>query len=144
MKESKLKKKVFKFFVLAKLLTVFVIFLGWQIRGYTMMQMVGTLTMVLPLFTVYLSIMLKEIARNKYVNTEKEEKELNSTFVRSVKFVLPIYTIAIIGVIYGRVATLFEYKDMQVIIGAIESGFGGYVGVLVFSLFKEPENKKDK
>ncbi len=144
MKESKLKRRVFNFFLIAKLITVLAIFLGWQLRGYTMTQMLEMFTMILPLFTVYLSVMLKEIARNKYVNTEKEEKELNPIFVRSVSFVLPIYVMAIIGVIFGGVV-LPEYKEhIPAIIGVIESGFGGYVGVLVFSLFKEPEDKKDK
>ncbi len=146
MKESKLKKRVFIFFALAKGLTILVILLEWQLRAFTKMEMFGTFTLVLPLFMVYLTLMFKQFVQNRYVDTEKNQasKELTSTFRTTVFFVLPIYVLLIIAGIHGKATHTFKYEEMQTFLGLVESGFGVYVAQIVFALFKTDEEKEEK
>lgn len=140
MKESQLKKRIFYFLLFAKVITILVILIEWQLRAYTKMEMFGTLTLILPLFTVYTTLMFKQFVQNKYVTNEKQaSKTLTSTFRTSVFFVLPIYVIMIIAIIHGKATHIFKYEEMQAAIGLVESGFGVYVGQIVFELFKKEE-----
>lgn len=142
MKEAKLKKRIFYFLLFAKLITILFILAEWQLYVFTKAEMFGTLTLVLPLFTVYTTLMFKEFVQNRYVDEEKQaDKKLTSTFRTAAFVVLPIYVIMIIGVIYGKAAHVFKFEEMQTVLGLVESGFGVYVGQIIFALFKKDEKK---
>lgn len=139
MKEAKLKKKAFYFLLIGKISTILVILLGWQSYVFTKLEMFGTLTLILPLFTVYTTVMLKEFARNKYVDKEKQASgKLNSIF-RWLPYLVIFYTIAIIAVLYGKATHIFKYEEMKIVLGSVESGFGIYLGTIIFALFKKEE-----
>jgi len=141
MKEARLKKITYYFFLAAKLITVLMILISWGPDGFSSDQMTGTLTLVLPLFTVYTSLMFKQTVQNRYVSEEKiVSKKLTSTFRTTTFFVLFIYVLLINVIIYaGGLGNLLSFQKMQTVIGLVEAGFGVYVGQIILALFKKEE-----
>ena len=139
MREAKLKKRTFYSLLIGKIITIVFILLGWQSYVFTKMEMFGTLTIVLPLFTVYTTVMLKEFAQNKYVKEEEQTSEKLNPIFRKLPYWIVFYTIAIIVVLYTKAIHFFKYEEMKIALGSIESGFGIYLGTIIFELFKKEE-----
>ncbi len=143
MSENKLKKKIFWFFFFAKLFTVLFIIDGWQLGAFEKEEMFSLLTIVLPLFTVYTSVMFDEIVKKRYVDAEKTaDRKLQSTFKNLVYVALPIYVLAILGIILLGAKIEFLFKEIQTALVILESGLGIYIGRIIFALFKKEEKSE--
>ncbi len=141
MSENKLKRRIFWFFIIAKLFTVVFIIAAWDFSAFKKNEMFSILTLILPLFTVYTSVMFDEIVKNRYVNTEQPaDRKLQATFRNIVYFALPVYVFAILGIILLTAINTFSFAEMQAALTALEGGFGIYIGRIIFSLFKQEKD----
>jgi len=148
MKETKLKNVILILMLLAKFLTLGVVLFHHFTNGFEgKSEALSIIVLILPLFTVYLTVMLKDIFSNPYKTKEKKEIEKTKIVKASISIltfiVFPIYFIAIFISINLRASGELSFIELQQIIALIETIFGVYVGQIIFTLFKK-EEKKDK
>ena len=138
-RESKLKRNVGRLLVAGKIVSVGFLLILWDSGGFTVDQFVGTLTLLIPLFTVYTVITLRDSTKFRYVDISPESTELLVThrFKWSAYFWLIGYALAIIFVLYLKPSGAIDYKQMSVLLTIVEVGMGVYVGEIVFALFKK-------
>ena len=60
MQEQKLKRRLFVFLLIAKVLIIGLIFFHWDTGGFSRSEMLALVGMILPLFTIYTSIIWKD------------------------------------------------------------------------------------
>ncbi len=148
MKKNKLKNIILIFMLIAKIFTMGVILFHSATQGLTKSETISAFTLILPLFTVYLTVMIKDIVDNPY-KTKKKKTEVvrvKSSISLITFIVFPVYFLAIVMSINQTAQgnEFFSGDGLQQIIAIIESAFGVYVGLIVFSLFKKEEKKKEK
>ncbi len=139
MKESKFKSRLTWYILVAKIVVILYIFFEYAVKGYTGEQTIALISLIIPLFAVYLAAMIKDASENRYVEAEKVvDKTVKPSFVKLSNFLFVLYPVAIIIVIYagGEMAS-FTFTQSGITI--IESGLGAYIGQIVFSMFKKIE-----
>ncbi|MCK5535711.1 MAG: hypothetical protein KAI79_02735 [Bacteroidales bacterium] len=140
MRESKFKSRLTWYILTAKIAVVLYILFEYSVKGYSGEQTVSLISLIIPLFAVYLTAMIKDASGNRYVETEEkvEDKLVKKSFVRLSNFLFIIYPLAIILIIYigGQMAS---FKFSQSGITIVESGLGAYIGQIVFSMFKKAD-----
>jgi hypothetical protein len=139
MNEQKLKNTLFKILLAGKLAVILVVIFHWQSFGFDGKQAAATITLVLPLFSVYTSLMFKEYVASQHTDTEKAPapRRIKSSRVVTYLFLTVLYCLAIVLIIYVQPGGAYPFESMQAIVAAIETMFGAYIGTIVFSLFKE-------
>ena len=126
--------------ILSKVLVVFLVLFHWQTGGYSLSETVATIALILPLFTVYLTAMVKDTLSNPYKETKRRSKELKGSIVFLTYLIFPLYTLVIIYLIGLKPQPgPFNFEHLQAAIAGIETGFGIYIGQIVFALFKKEE-----
>ena len=142
MKESSLKKQILVFMLIAKFITVCYILFHWQTGGFSMTETLATITLILPLFTVYITLMIKDAVKNPYKTTEvkEQEKRIKGSFRTLTYIVLPIYLLLILYLISLKPRpNAFTFENLQTAVAAVESGFGIYIAQIIFAVFKKEE-----
>ena len=145
MTEKKLKRHILIFMFISKILVVLLILFHWDTHGFSQSEAVATFALVLPLFTVYLTAMIKDAITNPYKESSdnsEQNRTVKSSFITLTYISFPLYLIVILYVITLKPRGIFVFSDLQTAIAGVESIFGVYIGQIVFSLFKKEEPKK--
>ena len=140
MTEQRLKKQTLLFMLISKIMVILFILFHWKTGGYSMSEMIATIALILPLFTVYLTVMIKDTLKSPYQEAvaQTDAPKLRGALVTLTYIIFPIYLIAILYLISLKPRPgAFTFENLQASIAAIESGFGIYVGQIVFLLFKK-------
>lgn len=142
MTEQKLKSRIFFFMMVSKIITVILVLFHWQTGGYSLAEALATIALILPLFTVYLTAMVKDTLTNPYVDTKRKSKEIKGSIVVLTYLIFPLYTLAIFYLINLKPQPgPFSFENLQAALAGIETGFGIYIGQIVFALFKKEDSK---
>lgn len=137
MKESKFKTRLTWYILISKIFVILYILFEYSVKGYTGEQTFALISLIIPLFAVYLTAMVKDISEHRYVETEKvKDLEVKKSFVRLSNFLFFIYPLSIVMIIFLG-AEYASFKLTQSGIAIIESGLGVYIGQIVFSMFKK-------
>lgn len=141
MTEQKLKSRIFFFMILSKVFVVFIVLFHWQTGGYSLSETLATIALILPLFTVYLTAMVKDTLANPYVDKRKKSKQIKGSITFLTYVIFPLYTLAIIYFISLKPQPgPFHFEHLQAAIAGIETGFGIYIGQIVFALFRKEDS----
>ena len=146
MTEQHFKSWVFSIMLVGKLLMVGFIFFQMDTGGFTQEQGLSVIALLLPALTAYLGAMLADIIRrrNDLFPTGNDRKTISSTMQRTTFIVLPFYFLFLF-VMINRYAIGYmqqndgeaDFKTLTTWLAIIESGFGIYVGQIVYGLFRE-------
>ena len=141
MKEITLKRQLLYIMLLAKLIVIAYIWLNKNSGGLSSEQAIGAISLITPMFAVYLGVMYKDLAKTKLKNSVGRPGSVPKSF-RNLTFVtILVYIVAIITVVTLKAfSTTFSYNQFQTMLTAVESGFGVYVGQIIFSLFKKGDD----
>lgn len=145
MKEQKLKKQVLYFMLFAKLIIVAYIWLNKTTGGFTTDQALSAITLIAPLFAVYMGVMYKELVQLKAsAESRIVEKIIPKSFRNLAYITLLVYIVSILIVVTLKASGTFDFRQFQSMLATVESGFGVYVGQVIFSLFKKEETIDEK
>jgi hypothetical protein len=146
MTEQRFKSWVFGIMLVGKLCLIAFVFFTMDTGGFTQEQGMSTISLLLPAFTAYLGAMLADIIRrrNDLFPTDTDRKTVSSTMKRMTFIVLPLYFL-LLFIMINRYAIGYmaqndgeaDFKTFTTWIAVIESGFGMYVGQIVYGLFRE-------
>lgn len=146
MTEQRFKSWVFGIMLVGKLLMMAFVFFQMDTGGFTQEQGLSVIALLLPALTAYLGAMLADIIRrrNDLFPTGNDRKTISSTMKRMTFIVLPLYFL-LLFVMINRYAIGYmaqndgeaDFKTLTTWLAVIESGFGVYVGQIVYGLFRE-------
>ncbi|MFK7947907.1 MAG: hypothetical protein AB8G11_09970 [Saprospiraceae bacterium] len=134
----KIKRRILSFMLLSKVLVILTILFHWQTGGYSTSEMLATITLIIPLFTVYITVIIKDTMENPYRNdaVETPEKKVKKSLVNLTYIIFPIYIVMILYIISLKPQPgSFTFANLQTSIAIIESGLGVYIGQIIFTLF---------
>ena len=133
-RESIFKMHILTLLLLSKIAIFIYLMTHWEAGGFSVDQFIGSITLLIPVFATYCSLALKDIFQSQ------GKKPSIQRYSRKIQwltyFILIAYTVIIWIVIGLKPKGALDYKQMSMLLTAVESGFGVYVGQIVFSLFK--------
>lgn len=137
-KESVLKRQIFIALVVVKVYILGYILNLWQSGAFPLMEFLTLTGIVTTLFATYLTVIFKDIAQQRYVDSPLDKRLVRRSFQWSAFLLLGLYVVVLQIVIdlYGE-GNLTEFSQLSAIITAVEGGLGVYLGQLIFSLFKK-------
>ena len=125
----------------AKLLIIGLILFHYATQGLEKNETYSMISLILPLFMVYLTIIIKDLVSNPYkTNDSKEKPVVVKGSITAITFIIfPIYFIALAYCINQTAKGEMQSDDLQKVLGLIESAFGVYIGQIIFTLFKKKD-----
>lgn len=142
--EATLKRRLLFLMLVIKLLVIAWLFTHWEAGGFTTDQFTGTLGLLIPVFTTYTGVMIREVIEGSK-SQPPAPAETPAPPARSRSFqwlafgVLLAYGLALLLIIGLRPRGVISYAQMNTFLTLLEAGFGLYVGRIIFSLFKQSE-----
>lgn len=140
--EDKFKEHVLYMLLAAKLIVLLYIYTTWQSGGWTNADFITVLSIILPVFATYLTLILKEIINKRHVDAPADQRIVKRSFRITTYWIMGLYFVAIIQVLSMRVQGVLDAQDMGQLSGLlalIESAMGVYVGQIIFALFKKED-----
>lgn len=142
--ESRFKKQVFFFMLAAKCWIIYWVLFHKGAGGFTSGEAMATISLLLPAFTAYTTVMLGDFIKNRH------KPALPAAFAprvgRSLSWItwiaFPVYVLILHTIIGEKAAgTLADnaqanYESMTGWLAVAESAFGVYVGQIIHAVFK--------
>lgn len=146
MTEQRFKSWIFGIMLIGKLFMIAFIFFQMDTGGLTQEQGLSVISLLLPALSAYVGAMLADIIRrrNDLFPTGNDRKTVSKTMQRTTFVLLPLYFL-LLFLLINRYAIGYmaqsdgeaDFKTLTTWLAVIESGFGVYVGQIVYGLFRE-------
>ena len=147
MTEQRFKSWVFVLIFVGKLFIIGFVVFQIDTGGFTHEQGLSVIALFVPALTAYIGVMLADIIRrrNDLFPTGNDRKTVSKTLQRTTFVLLPFYFLLLflminryaIGYMADSSTNESDFKALMTWLGIIESGFGVYVGQIVYGLFRE-------
>lgn len=145
--ETRFKRQVFFFMLAAKCWIIFWILFHKSVGGFTSGESMATISLLLPAFTAYTTVMLGDFIqnRNKPALPAAFAPRVSNTLSWITWIVFPVYVLVLHFIIGEKAAgTLADdpqtnYESMTGWLAVAESAFGIYVGQIIHAVFKGQE-----
>ncbi len=142
MKESIVKNIILVFMLIGKIAVLGWIMIHYSTHGLTKSETFSAISLVIPVFAVYLTVMVKDALATMYIDKRKKtERKVKYSILIIALIIFPLYVLLIMGAIGQTARGNFEEVDLQKAIGIIESAFGIYIGQLITTLFRAGDQK---
>jgi hypothetical protein len=135
--EHKLKKRLFWALLLGKIVVLFyAFFLVDTGSGLTSKDFLTVVGILIPMFGAYLAIILQDDTKNRRI-LKPEDIRVTSDFARKAYLVVGVYPFILCLLLYLRATgTITSMVALTLALGFAESGWGAYVGKVIFGLFR--------
>jgi len=145
--EGRFKRQVFIFMLLSKCWILYWIWLHKSTGGFSSGEATATMSLLLPAFTAYTTVMLSDLIknRNRPFIPAVFLPRVSSTLYWATWLVMGIYVFAIHWLIGEKAAGLLadnpkaNYDSLTAWLGIVESAFGIYVWQIIAAIFKRSE-----
>lgn len=135
--ERSLKSRLFWMLLLGKLLVLFFAFFQVDTgSALTSKDFLTVLGVLIPMFGAYLAIMLQDDTKNRRI-LKPEDIRVTTAFARKAYLVVGFYPLILCLMLYLRgIGTIPSMTALTVALGLAESGWGVYVGKVIFGMFR--------
>jgi hypothetical protein len=143
MTEMHLRNQIGVLLIASNMLVVASTIVLFFLNGFLYNEMTTTIALVVPMFSVYTTAIIKSIIANR-TNTKDETSIVSPQYVL-ISWVLPsIFTIYLVVIVFLKAfnvgfASFEQFKGLLV---ASETIFGTYVGLIVGSMFEIGKGKE--
>ena len=142
--ESRFKRQIFFFMLAAKCWIIYWILFHKSSGGFTSGEAMATISLLLPAFTAYTTVILGDIFKNRHKPhlPAAFAPRVNRTLQTITWVVFPVYVLALHFIIGEKAAGMLaddpqaNYESMTGWLAVVESAFGIYVGQIIHELFK--------
>ena len=111
----------------------------WSTGGFTNEQALATGSLLAPAFAAYLSVILADYLRAHRAAETGARRFAAGPLVAFGWWLFPLYVVVLLWFINRKAVGDLSFAQMNVGLGLVESGLGGYVGQIVMSFFKKVE-----
>lgn len=133
--EDGLRSRLFWVLVVAKLLVIGFAYLLWSSGGFSSGEFVSVGGMLLPLFTVYLTLMLQHTSDTRTI-LQPGDRRVSKGYARSAYVLAVVYAVVLLLLLDSRGRGSISFPVLAGILAVAEAGMGTYVGKYVFALFR--------
>ncbi len=134
--EHKLKNHVLILMILMKFVVIVFLFTLWESGGFTTDQFTGTLTLLIPLFTTYTALMMKDLVEHRHTPIQNSPR-VSRSFQWITYMLLLGYGLGFLFVMGLKPRGALNFQQMSILLTLLEGGLGVYIGRIVFALFKK-------
>ena len=136
------RTRIGRFILFSSFGLIFLIFLLWFLSGFDDAEFQELLKMIAPIKAVYLSALIKYIIAHPHTNEkskegEEKKKPLNRMYLTTSWLIISTHMISLIILVF--LSAFFKspsHENLLLIISAIETFFGVYVGLFLTNLFE--------
>lgn len=146
--EQKIKREIFWFLALGKLLVIwFAFFLYSTGTGFTYQGFLLVLGIIIPTLAAYLGMIYEDLLNNRHEQNYKDFR-ISKSVRSSARFFFGLYFLMLFSALYLHGVGVIpdsgiinddgkpNYENLTALLTLIESFVGGYIAVLVTKLFK--------
>jgi hypothetical protein len=108
----------------------------WSTGGFSLEQFQATAALLTPTLVAYLSVMAADYLRQHEAGP-RPPHYLSGRLVTFGYWLFPVYGLLLGGLIAAKAAGTLSFGQMNAWLALVESVLGGYIGQVVFSLFKQ-------
>jgi hypothetical protein len=143
MTEMQLRNQIGMLLIASNILVVASTIVLFLLNGFLYNEMTTTIALVVPMFSVYTTAIIKSIIANR-TKTKDETATVSHQYVL-LSWILPsIFTIYLVALVFLKAfnvgfASFEQFKGLLV---ASETLFGAYVGLIVGSMFDIGKRKE--
>lgn len=137
--EQRLKKHVLLLIFLLKIIVILFLFHQWETGGFSTDQFIGVLSLLIPLFTTYTALMIRDFIQNRHVVLHGALKVSRSFQFTTYLFLLA-YGLGLFVILDLKPRGIISFQQMSILLTLLEAGLGIYIGKIVFAMFNEEEN----
>lgn len=139
--ESRFKKQLFWFMLIAKLFIIAFIWFHQSTGGFNKYEALASTGLLLPVFTAYITAMINDAIGDKYVDTlrQVQKRYLKRNLQVLAYTMIPLYILFLVLIINAKPRGTIDFEQMNSLLALVESGFGVYVGKIIFSVFGKEE-----
>lgn len=137
MTESKLKIAVGLFVVLSHLTLLILAAVLFVAGGFLFEEMTTTIALVIPMFSIYTTAVIKYIVSNRGVLNNKDGLVTKS--YAFISFLLPVIFVLLVGAAICMKASniaFANFEQFKIMLGVLETAFGTYMGIVLSSMFE--------
>lgn len=119
------------------------IFVLYTMKGFTFEEVTTTIALIVPMFGIYTSAVIKYLIDNK-ASTEDKSSTVTKSFI-FMSFFLPLVFIGMLAMIITMKAyniAFSSFEEFKLMLGALQTALGIYMGILLSSLFDIKEKGK--
>ncbi|WP_421765485.1 hypothetical protein [Ekhidna sp.] len=141
MTRYKLRSFFTYFIIISKILILMILFAHWLTSGLHIDEMKSIIQIIIPLFGLHISTIIKKGLINKADNTEVLSR--SATFLH---LIIPISYVLLLFVIVNLrplgIISPDNFSDLESLLVLCEMIFGVYFGQIIMNVFHSPTNKK--
>ena len=134
--EATFKKRLFYLLCIIKILVLAWLYYHWSTGGFTLEQFQATAALLAPALAAYLSVMVADYLRQHEAGPASP-RYISGPLVTFAYWLFPIYGLLLGSLISAKAAGELSFGQMNAWLALVESILGGYIGQVVFSLFKQ-------
>jgi hypothetical protein len=136
MTELQLKNRVGIFLIIANILVIITTLILFLFSGFLYDEMTTTISLIVPMFSVYSTAIIKSIIENKR-DIQDNSQLVTSQYVFISWFLPIVFTIYLIALIFLKAFNIgfTSFEQFKGLLVASETIFGAYVGLIVSSMF---------
>lgn len=137
--ETVFKRRIFYLLIASKVVVLLWLRYMWNTGGFTNEQALATVSLLVPAFAAYFSVILTDYLRAHRTGELAGRKFVAGPLVAFGWWLFPIYVLILIWFINQKVVGELSFTQMNLGLGLAESVLGGYVGQIVMAFFKKVE-----
>lgn len=147
MTRLQLKNKIGMFLIISHFVIIFLVVILYLFKGFLFEEMTTTIALIIPMFSIYTTAIIKYIIANSKLNRGFSET-VTKEFVFITFFVPSLFVFFLTAIIILKALNIgfSDFEQFKIMLAISETVFGAYVGLVMSSLFEieKPEDKKDE
>ena len=136
MDEARLKRRIFYGLCLTKLIILIQLYVHWDTGGFSKGEFRGTVALLAPTLSAYISVMLADYLRTAQRLDTRGLRYVDGPLVHFSLFLFPLYFLALYYFIDLKARSVLSFAEMNLWLGLVETGLGGYIGRIVYAFFR--------
>jgi len=141
MRDEELKERIGLFVIVSHFLCVVLVVVFFLMGGFEFDEMTTIISLVLPVFAVYTSGIVKYIISRKHKSTKGRLVSKSYAFI---SFLMPVVFIAAVFSVITLSAFNYgfsSFEQLKYMLGLVEVVFGAYMGVIMASMYELDKQK---
>jgi hypothetical protein len=142
MEKNKFKNRLAILLILSHVIAIVQVIVLYFSIGFKISELTTTLSMLTPIFTVYTTLIIKNIIENKVKVTDTSQVEFTETYVFISFFIATGFTIYLftINLLKAFNIGFSEFDNYKTLLGISETLFGLYLGQIIPDVYKSEKN----
>lgn len=145
MNELNFKIALGAFVIFANFFTLFLVIVFYLLGGFTFDEMTTSVALIVPMFSVYTSAIVKFIYDSRYARTSRGKK-LGKPFVVFGFSIVALFATYLSAIIFAKAYNygFGSFENFKIMLAMSEAIFGIYLGVLLTSTFPQKQGASKK